>query len=125
MRIGTFRNADRILKGEPIVSLPGEETVLHEIDGDGGEGINIAVKYRQTNVLIFKPNGDVVYNHGGWTTGTTAKRMAGYGPERVEIVYEGGRLALRVEGVRHDFGDEWALVVHPDGTVEPYDGPLD
>lgn len=124
MRIATYRNADRLLGKEREVRLPGEETFLHELD-DEGEQPDIAVRYRQTDVLIFRANGDIVYNHGGWTTGTTAKRMAGYGPERVEIVYEGGKLALRVDGVRHDFGDEWALVVHPNGAVEPYVGDLD
>jgi hypothetical protein len=123
MRIGIYRNADRLLNKLPEVKLPGEETFLREIDGDSEEP-DIAVRYRQTNVLIFKPNGDIVYNHGGWTTGTTAKRMAGYGPERVEIVYEGGKLALRVDDIRYEFGDEWALVVHANGKVQPYDGEL-
>lgn len=124
MRITSYRNADRLLNRLPEVRLPGQETFLHEMDGEG-EQPDIAVRYRQTNVLIFKPNGDIVYNHGGWTTGTTAKRMAGYGPERVEIIYEGGGLALMVDGVRHDFGEELALVVHPDGTVEAYKGELE
>ncbi len=123
MRISNYQNADRLLNKLAEVRLPGEETFLHEIDGDG-ETVDIAVRYRQTNVLIFKPNDDIVYNHGGWTTGTTAKRMAGYGPEWVEIIYESGKLALSVEGIRYDFGDEWALVVHQDRRVEPYRGAL-
>lgn len=126
MRIGNFRRADIVLGNLSNVKLPGEETSLVELDTPGEIKADIAVRYRQTNVLIFKANGDVVYNHGGWTTGTTAKRMAGYGREDVEVLFERGQLvALRVAGERYEFGEHVALVVRADGiTVEPYEGAL-
>jgi hypothetical protein len=125
MRIGTYQRADLVLGTLPSVKLPGEETSLVELDTPGEIKPDIAVRYRQTNVLIFKPNGDVVYNHGGWTTGTTAKRMAGYGRADVEVLYERGQLALRVAGDKYEFGDGVALIVRADGaTVEQYEGAL-
>jgi hypothetical protein len=122
MRIGTYRVADRVLGQLNKVELPGAATSLVELDSSIGDDPDIAVRYQNTNVLIFRANDDVVFNHGGWTTGTTAKRMAGWGPENVEILYDRGKLGLKVEDVEHWFGDNFALVVHPDGKVEPYEG---
>jgi hypothetical protein len=122
MRIGSYRVADRVLGHLSEVELPGANTSLVELDSELNGEPDLAVRYHQTNVLIFRPNGDVVYNHGGWTTGTTAKRMAGWGPENVELLYDRGRFGLKVEGVEYEFGESFALVVHPDGKVEPYEG---
>lgn len=122
MRIGTYRVADRVLGSLNEVELPGANTSLVELDSEIDGDPDIAVRYHQVNVLIFRANDDVVFNHGGWTTGTTAKRMAGWGPESVEVLYDRGKLGLKVEGVEYEFGDNFALVVHPDGKVEPYEG---
>lgn len=124
MRIGTYEVADRLLGRLAEMKLPGENTSLVEIDGES-EDVDIAVRYHQVNVLIFKPNGDVVYNHGGWTTGTTAKRMAGYGREDVEVLFDRGNMGLKVAGKEHPFGLSLALVVRADGeTVDVYEGAL-
>lgn len=124
MRIATYKMADRVLGSQNRVKLPGQETYLNELD-IGDDEPYIGLRYQQTNVLIFAPNGDVIYNTGGWHTGTTAKRMAGWGPENVEIIYERGVIALSVGGKRYDFPESCALIVHADNTVEPYDGPVD
>jgi hypothetical protein len=41
---------------------------------------NIAVRLHNTDILLFKPDGFVMYDSGGWLTVTTKDRMNRFGP---------------------------------------------
>lgn len=56
-------------------ALPGVETYLQR------KGEDIAVVYRGTAVVTFKPDGAVVLNSGGWETATTKSRINQYIPD--------------------------------------------
>lgn len=43
----------------------------------------IAARLHNTDILLFRPDGSVVYNSGGWKTVTTKQRMNEYGPARI------------------------------------------
>ena len=57
----------------------GNNTFEYQING-----IRI-VRLHNTDILIFKPNGLVTYNSGGWKTVTTKARMNEYGASGVYI----------------------------------------
>lgn len=40
----------------------------------------VAVRFHQTNIVTFYPNGDIVLVNGGWYTPTTSARMNEYLP---------------------------------------------
>jgi hypothetical protein len=60
-----------------------------------GEVECVGVKYHNTVVVAYLPNGNVVLNSGGWRTITTAKRFRDYAPQA--RVYSGYKLNVRGE----------------------------
>jgi hypothetical protein len=56
----------------------GNNTYLNPRD-DG----TIAVKYHETDVVIFHPDGSVVLDSGGWKTSTTKERLNAFSPAHV------------------------------------------
>lgn len=96
--------------------LPGKSTRLqYRANGD------IAVKYHKTDVVTYKPNGDIILNSGGYRTMTTKSRMNEYVPYFIgdaclhvyqqDSVWYMGRWA----GGRLLFQD--GITIHPDGNI--------
>ena len=53
-------------------------------------GEDIHLRYHQTNVLTFRPNGTVTLNNGGWDTITTKRAMNDYLGDKLNIWSLGG-----------------------------------
>lgn len=54
--------------------------IIHRVN------LGIAVKYHETDVLVFKEDGAIVLNSGGWRTVTTKFYMNEFLPFRYEVV---------------------------------------
>lgn len=67
-----FKTANEMLQGRNQMSrrLPGRETYLER------RGDDIALRFHNTDVVTFRPNGQIVLNSGGWRTNTTKDRMS-------------------------------------------------
>lgn len=50
----------------------------------------IAVRLHQTDIIQYKPNGDIILNSGGWRTVTTKARMNEYLPRPYGVLQEKG-----------------------------------
>lgn len=46
-------------------------------------GEDIALRLHSTDILLFRRDGSVVYNSGGWRTSTTKSRMNDFGTGRI------------------------------------------
>ncbi len=62
----------------------------------------IVVKYHDTDILTFFPNGEVEYQSGGWLTYTTKDRFNRFGAHGVQISQDKGRWYLYRRGDWHD-----------------------
>ena len=73
------------------------------------DGDDIAVRLHSTNIITYRPNGDVVLDSGGWHTVTTKARMNDYIDGRVS----------QENGVWWYKGLVFAdgMVIHADGTI--------
>lgn len=74
---------------------------------------SIAIRLHQTDIAVFKPDGTIVANTGGWKTHTTKDRLNEYLPAR--IWQKSGRWFLGENGTTIEFAD--GLTFHPDGTI--------
>lgn len=74
------------------------------LDPDG-----VIVRLHGTDILTFRPNGEVVYNSGGWLTVTTKDRLNSFGADGIRISQEAGRWSVyRIghwDGALTDFYD--------------------
>jgi len=71
----TFEGASAYLGDRVRRVLPGAATTLERRD-DG----SIAVRYHDTDVVTYRPNGVVEFDNGGFTTPTTKARINTYAP---------------------------------------------
>jgi hypothetical protein len=46
---------------------------------------HFAIKYHSTHVLVFHPDGRVVFNTNGWRTSTTKLRLNKFGPPHTYV----------------------------------------
>lgn len=74
-------------------------------------GENIAVRYHETDVVTFRPDGFAVLNSGGWQTSTTKLRLNECG---FNISQERGVWYLRDSGKSYTFAD--GMIVGPDSV---------
>lgn len=119
--MGSYNKGDDLLGDNEKVVLPGNNTELVQtydpFDPEADDAI--AVKYHDTNVVTYQACGDVVYNHGGWETFTSARRMTEYGRDGVRVEFRGGRLWLTVEGAGAGVAFEGnAVLVRRDNVIE-------
>ena len=63
--LGNNRNKQYTSKVVPSI----RETIIDQYDG------NIHIRYQDTDVVIFKADGTIVLNSGGWRTATTKSRI--------------------------------------------------
>ena len=89
-------------------------------------GDNIAMLYHETDVAIFKPNGDIELQSGGWHTSTTKERMNwALASSPFTIVQDKGIWFVH----NKNNGNWWdkanrkcryqdGVVLHTDGTIE-------
>lgn len=63
--LGNNRNKQYTSKVVPSI----RETIIDQYDD------NIHIRYQDTDVVIFKADGTIVLNSGGWRTTTTKSRM--------------------------------------------------
>lgn len=83
MKINSFASALAYLKGKADRPLDGRSTrLVHLLDNDEE---TIVVRYHNTNVITYRPDGSVEYESGGWRTLTTKDRMNAYGAEGWKI----------------------------------------
>ena len=81
-------------------------------------GDNIAVRLHNTDIVLYRPDGDVVLDTDGWLTVTTKERINRYSPVRVWSVK--GRWMLIHEGMEWDDAVPFA-----DGiTVNTFSGKI-
>lgn len=71
-----YEKAVATLKNRPSKKVANNTYLVREVEG-------VAVKLHQTNVVTFKPDGNVILNSGGWRTVTTKERINRYSPARV------------------------------------------
>ena len=88
------------------------------------DGEDIAVRLHNTNVVTFKPNGDVVLDSGGWKTVTTKERMNRFMPHFG--LYQEKGVWYVADGYCYGCTDETAhvkvayadgMTIHADGSI--------
>jgi len=84
-------------------------------------GDDIALKYHNTDVLLFKPNGDTVLDCDGWHTSTTKLRLNEYLPHGYRIWQQSGVWYMS----KHVFAEGTITHVVKDGMVIHADGSVD
>lgn len=110
MTITNFDQADAQLTGRCKNRRKVDNNTYLERRDNG----DIAVKLHNTDVVTYKPNGDVVLNSGGWRTYTTKDRINKFAPIRWLSQERGVWYVMNWEGVEVGYDD--GMVVHPDGT---------
>lgn len=87
-------------------------------------GDDIGLRLHDTHVIVWKPNGDIVLDSGGWRSMTTKERMTnflpGTYPQHSWVRQEKGIWFVKWHDDEHRYAD--GMVLHPDGTVS---GALD
>lgn len=74
----------------------------------------VALKYHETEVVTWKPDGSIVLDSGGWRTSTTKVRLNYYASLNV---YQDNRVwYVKHGGAVYTFKD--GMVLKPDGSVE-------
>jgi hypothetical protein len=74
--MNSYKEAIEVLKNRTSKKLENNTYLIKD-------GENIAIKLHQTNVVTYKPNGDIVLNSGGWKTVTTKDRINKYSNARI------------------------------------------
>ena len=102
-------------------SLQGRNHESRKIDNNTyliRKGNDIALRLHKTDVVTYKPNGDIVLDSGGWRTPTTKDRIAEGLPAGIRIYQEKGVWFIRAG----DWNDVNApTVVFKDGMVLRYE----
>jgi hypothetical protein len=75
----------------------------------------LAIRLHATDVLIYRPNGTVELNSGGWRTITTKDRLCRFLPGAWHVFQVGGAWYLSDGSCQ--WGYEDGMVIHDDGTV--------
>lgn len=107
---------DFISKGKNKVSRPlANNTTVRT------NGVDVIVKYHATDIAIFKPDGAIILNTGGWRTSTTKTRLSELAPRGFIVYQERGvwyltdaRKGWR-DATRYFYAD--GITIHADGTV--------
>lgn len=73
--MNTFQEFDDLLQGRNKASKKIAHNTYAIRQGD-----NIAIRLHQTDIIVFSPCGDTVYNTGGWYSVTTKQRLNRFGP---------------------------------------------
>lgn len=87
----------------------------------------IRVKLHDTDILTFRPNGEVVYDSGGWLTVTTKDRMNRFGAYGIRISQSASRWYVYKQGewdaAKSDFYDgltvKEGVILKPRHAVDP------
>jgi len=82
-QISNYQEASAFLGGEPEREL-GYRTVVHHLELRDG----IAVRYIDTDIVIFDRDGDIEFDTNGWYTTTTKQRLSNIIPD-VRVWSEG------------------------------------
>ncbi len=82
-QISNYQEASAFLGGEPEREL-GYRTVVHHLELRDG----IAVRYINTDIVIFDRDGDIEFDTNGWHTATTKQRLSNIIPD-VRVWSEG------------------------------------
>jgi len=111
----TYPEAISKLNGKSTRRLRGVATYLVQ-NADG----TISVEYRNTPVVTFFPNGEVVLDSGGWRTATTKFRMNEYVPKGWYVYQD--RYEWFISHGNFEQGTTWVYrdgcVLRPNGTVK-------
>lgn len=76
---------------------------------------DIVVKLHDTHVVVYRADGDIVLDSGGWQTHTTKDRMNRH--TRAMITQAAGEWYVTWHDWAGDFSD--GMVLHTDGRVTP------
>ena len=93
-------NRDKRYTSKVVPSI--RATLVDQYDGD------IHIRYQDTDVVIFKADGTIVLNSGGWRTTTTKSRMnAALNGTGWRVWQDGGQWYVGKvnENVRYTFSD--------------------
>ena len=95
----------QILEGlKNIKSSKKIDNNTYEIIFNNGEK---AIRLHNTNIIAFKPNGDIILNSGGWNTPTTKNRISEYSPYHIR---QKNRIwYIDVNGIEYTFKDDMRI----------------
>lgn len=113
--VSSFKEAEEFLaKGKDKSKRPlGFATYLIKRK-DG----SIAVRLWDTDVVVYKPNGDIVLNSGGWRTPTTKDRLNGYSPITIAQTNKVWYVCRKGKWEEKNVPFRDGMIVHPDGSFE-------
>lgn len=116
--IMTYEEIDKVLVGRNLMSKKySNNTYLVRRDNDG----NIALRYHQTDVVVYESNGDIILNSGGWYTKTTKERInAGIMNTPLTMWQVKGRWYLSNKRCSDDMRIN--MIPYQDGMVIHFDG---
>ena len=100
----TYEEADAILKthGREVKKLQYDTFLTRRND-------NMAINYHGTDVITFRPNGEIILNPGGWFSRTTKARINEYSPLKVT--------SIKGEWFINDVHFKERMIILKDGTV--------
>lgn len=78
-------------------------------------GPNIAIRFHETDILTFRPDGKVVLNAGGWFQPVTLARMNEFLPAPFRMSQSGGHWHVRAHDVHAYYRDGMVI-----DTAKPY-----
>lgn len=78
-------------------------------------GDDIALRLHDTDIVVYRANGDITLDSGGWRTYTTKDRMNTYGPFKWVSQDKGVWYVCTSDAERYRYDD--GITLHPDGTV--------
>lgn len=89
--VDSWETADKYLDGTVARKYAGNATYVHQ------RGTNRAVRYHDTDVVIFHQDGSITLDTGGHATALTARRMNAHTPANVRINRKDGTVYVTVD----------------------------
>lgn len=96
----SYREAFKRWSASPALPMtPGIDNTVMVVHGDV-----FAIRYYDTEIVTFHPDGRVVFRHGGWRTSSTIRRFNLYAPKGFKfkgrfLTRDGVKLGKWIEGV--------------------------
>lgn len=106
-KIKDFKSAGEFLakgKNKDDRPLPGKATRLHRLE-DG----SIAVKYHETDIVVYQPDGSISFDTGGWNAMTTRDKISVHLPAGWSLGVCNGVLRLRCGGYHDPEAKSWVV----------------
>lgn len=110
--IKSHEKKESLLDNDGLVSRKRLAVSTYELKYKSGKR---AIRYYETDVLTFEPEGFIRLNSGGWHTATTQKRINKYLPDGWRVFSEKGRWGVKTGNEVLGFVDNMKIQYNMEG----------